>query len=140
MFLKKFFVCCFMLINVSIFAQNDLAKKDSVNLPFSIYASISHDNFSFYKQSLTEDLKLTGFKFMIVNYLNNGLAFNNSNIVNVDLRNIGRSISFEDISDNSKKTQLYQNDVNFNSNHFIWRMWDTTMQKQNQKAHQNNKN
>lgn len=129
-----------MLITLSVYSQNEITIKDSVSLPTSIYASNSYDNFSFYKQSLNEDLKLTGFKFMIVNYLNNGFAFNNSDFVYVDLRNIGRSFSFEDISDNNKKTQLYQNDVNFNSNHFIWRMWDTTLQKQNQKTRQNNKN
>jgi len=129
-----------MFITVSVYSQNELTKKDSLNLPFSIYASISDDNLSFYNRSLTEDLKLSGFKFMIVNYLSNGLAFNNSDFVNVDLRNIGRSISFEDISDNSKKSQLYQNNVNFNSNHFIWRMWDTSLQKQHHKARQNNKN
>lgn len=139
MFLKKIFIFCLMLITLSVFSQNDLTERDSVNLPIRIYTP-SNDNFSFYKQSLTEDLKLTGFKFMIVNYLNNGFAFNNSDFVNVNLRNIGRDISFEDISDNNKKTQLYRNDVNFNSNHFIWRMWDTTLQKQHQKAHQNDKN
>jgi len=129
MFLKKIFIFCLMLITLSVFSQNDLTERDSANLPIRIYAPISYDNFSFYKQSLTEDLKLTGFKFMIVNYFNNGFALNNSDFVNIDLRNIGRSISFEDINDNSKKSQLYRNDVNFNSNHFIWRMWDTTLQK-----------
>jgi hypothetical protein len=119
-----------MFITLSVFSQKKLAKEASVNLPSSIYVSISYDNFSFYKQPLTEELNLTGFKFMIVNYLNNGFSFNNSDFVNVDLRNIGRSISLEDLSDNIKKAQLYLNDVNFNRNHLIWRMWDTTLQTQ----------
>ena len=128
-----------MLITLSVFSQKNLAEEASVNLPGSIYASISYDNFSFYKQSLTEDLKLTGFKFMIVNYLNNGFSYNNSDYVTVDLRNIGRSISLDDLSDNIRKAQLYLNDVNFNNNHLIWRMWDTTLQTES-KSLLNNKN
>ena len=128
MFLKRTFVFCFMLLTLSIFSQKIDINKASDSLPMSIYSSISYDDFSFYNQSLTNDLKLTGFKFMIVNYLNNGFTFDNSDFVNVELRNIGRSISFDDISDNMRKTQLYRNNVNFNSNHFIWRMWDTTLQ------------
>lgn len=138
MFLKKLFVFCFTLFTLSVSSQNELSKKDSVNLPISIYGSISDYYLPFYKQSFIEDLKLTGFKFMIVNYSNNGFAFNNSDFANADLRNIGRYISFEDIYDNSMKAQLYQNNVNFNSNHIIWRMWDITLQDQHRKVQQNN--
>ena len=104
MFLKRTFVFCFMLLTLSVFSQKIDIDKASDSLPMSIYASISYDDFSFYRQSLTNDLKLTGFKFMIVNYLNNGFTYDNSDFVNVELRNIGRSISFDDISDNMRKT------------------------------------
>ncbi len=119
--------CLFLTYNV--FSQNE-GKQKSLDIPTSIFSNYTFDNLPLNTQKNTNSLRLTGYKFMVIN---NTLLYNN---LQFDVRNFGRNISFDDINDNYRKAALNINDVR-NGNHFIWNMWDTTLQKEFQQNKNN---
>lgn len=110
-----FLVTCFF-ITVTVFAQqNNVVVKDSAYIPSSIFALNSLDNQQY--EGVVGSLRLTGYKFMIVDSFNNYFS---SQRISFDTRNIGRYYSSEDMMDNYNKAQLNKYDVTRNNDHFIW--------------------
>ncbi len=127
MFRIVIITCLFLTSNV--FSQEE-DKTERINIPTSIFSNYTFENSPLNTQENVNSLHLTGYKFMVVN---NAFLYNN---IQFDVRNIGRNISFDDINDNYRKAMLNINDVR-NSNHFIWNMWDTTLQKEFQQNKNN---
>ncbi|MBJ2173178.1 hypothetical protein JBL43_02935 [Aureibaculum sp. A20] len=113
-----------------IFAQKENEVEDDLNVPKSIFAL---NSFEYLKNNNDiSSLQLTGYKFLIAdNNYQSSFFYRN---LHLDVRNFGRYASYEDIADNYAKASFYKYDVGKNSDHFIWNMWDTSIQKQAQKA------
>ncbi|HBK70556.1 MAG TPA: hypothetical protein DDZ39_02670 [Flavobacteriaceae bacterium] len=124
--------CLFLTFNA--FSQDE-SKKSGIDMPVSIFSNYSFDNLKFKDEVIVSPLNLTGYKFMIVDYMNNTFLYNNFQF---DLKNIGRDISFDDINDNYRKAKLNTFDVSKDSNHFIWNMWDVNSNLQKQYQENNN--
>ncbi len=128
---KIVFIAC-LFLTFSVFSQHE-DKTESINLPTSIFLNYSFDNFKFKDEVIVNSLNLTGYKFMVVDSRNTSFLYNN---LQFDIRNLKRDISFDDINDDYRKAELNINDVR-NGNHFIWRMWDTSLQKEFQQNKNN---
>ena len=116
-------ITCFLLSS-SIFAQESESITKEIKLPKSIFVANSL-GFQPQKPTVIEDLHLTGHSFLIVDRF-----YSYGTNLYIDTRNIGRIISDEDLKDNYLKASLNLLDVNKNSNHFIWNMWDVSLQNQ----------
>ncbi len=134
--MRTIFLSIYLLKTFTLFSQQkNIVIKDSVYVPKSIFAV----NFPVYQLN-TENisfLRLTDYKFLIADYYQRGIFSSN---IHLDLRNFGRYASYEDITDNYNKANLYKFDVSKNTDHFIWTMWDTRLQKQWQNNQQEDKN
>lgn len=127
-------ITCF-LFSFSVFSQEAEIVKNDTTVPTSIFAV---NSLKYQQNNLkVSPLHLTGYKFMIVDFFNSNISYNS---LHFDLRNIGRDVSFEDITDNYNKAKLNTYDVSRNNDHFIWTMWDTRLQKQWQQDLQKAKN
>ncbi|MDY7393926.1 hypothetical protein UMM65_01595 [Aureibaculum sp. 2210JD6-5] len=130
-----FIITCF-LVTLTVFSQQEnVVSKDSVAVPTSIFAVGSLN----YQQNneVVGPLRLTGYKFLIVDFFNNDFSYNHMNSISIDTRNFGRYASFEDITDNYNKAELNKYDVTRNTNHFIWNTYQNRRiikqwQKQNE--------
>ncbi|GEM_PF-4495937 len=127
------FISCFLL-TFTVFAQQKGQEQDSTQIPSSIF-TLNTLHFNQDTDWVYKPLQLTGYKFMIVDNFNNNGFYNN---VHFDLRNFGREVSVEDLFDNYIKSELNNFDVSKNSRHFIWTMWDTSLQKQYQQGQNKN--
>lgn len=135
---RIFLITCFLL-SFSVFSQEKEIVKDDNLIPTSIFST----NFLMHqtsKESLAS-LHLTGHKFMIVDYYE-GFSAVHTNRLNLDLRNFGRSFSFEDLTDNYSKALLNKFNVTTNNDHYIWNipLANRQLQKQKQKQNQQIKN
>lgn len=86
MFQKLFFIGFFLFTSINVFSQDTDMVVEQHKVPSSIY--VENDDYSFLKASVTKDLKLKSFKFLIFdeeNLMRNSFA--------IDLRNIGRQSS-----------------------------------------------
>ena len=95
MFQKLFFIGFFLFTSINVFSQDTDIVVEQHKIPSSIY--VENDDYSFLKASLTKDLKLKSFKFLIFN----DESFM-SNSFTIDLRNIGRQgsqFSYESYKD-----------------------------------------
>ncbi len=95
MFQKLFFIGFFLITSINVFSQDTDIIVDQNKIPSSIY--IENDDYSFLKASLTKDLKIKSFKFLIFD--DESLM---SNSFTIDLRNIGRpgsQFSYESYKD-----------------------------------------
>jgi len=127
--MRKIHFIAFLFLTFNVFSQHkDVIEP--IDMPSSIFSSYTFDNLQFNNQDKVNALHLTGYKFMVVDYISNNFLYNNN--LQFDLRNIGRSISFDDLSDNFRKSELKIYDVGKNNEHFIWKMWDVSQQKEYQ--------
>ena len=125
-------IACF-LFSFSVFSQNkNIVVKDSTYIPTSIFA-IDSPIFEQDNEGISP-LRLTGHKFLVVD--NSTRHFNSSNI-QINLRNFGSYASYNDITDNLNKAELYKFDVSKNTEHYIWNISWANKQLQNQHERQN---
>jgi hypothetical protein len=94
----KLVIVCSFLLTFSVYSQKENNKLDSINMPVSIFIIDGYGNQEF-NQRIGNYLPLTGFKFMI-----NASVIDN--YFQVDIRNIGRKITMDDINDNYQKAEL----------------------------------
>ncbi len=95
--MHKFIIGCFFLLTMNVFSQKENSKLDSIAIPVSIF--ITNDTREFNNQRIGNYLPLTGFKFMV-----NASVLDN--YFQVNIRNIGRKITMDDINDNYQKAEL----------------------------------
>ena len=126
-----------ILFSFSVFSQQkySVGKDSIVEIPSSIFAVNSLTDQQNNEQP--SPLRLTGYKFLYADYSQHGILSGN---IHLDIRNFGRHASYDDISDNYNKANFYKFAVSKNTNHFIWTMWDTRLQKQWQNSREFSKN
>ncbi|RPD98543.1 hypothetical protein EGM88_04930 [Aureibaculum marinum] len=127
------FIGC-LLFSLSIVSQEKNSIQEQDLVPSSIFVVNSLGSNKDYKKVVS--LGLVDYKFFITDVFQ-GLSYNT---LNVDLRNIGRIASVEDMKNNFEKAEQYKFDVTKNRDHFIWNIANDHTQKQLQKQNEYVKN
>ncbi|WP_117883584.1 hypothetical protein [Aureibaculum luteum] len=135
--MKNILIIFCLLFSISIFSQVKKVVKEDNSVPTSIFAANSLI-YQTDKESMAS-LNLNYLNLWIMDFSDDS-SFSNANRIKLDLRNFGRHITYEDLSDNFRRTEFNNYNVSVNSDHFIWSMWDTRIQKQWQQQLEKAKN
>lgn len=128
---NKLFVICFFCWAVAFSQEREKVDNDVV-VPTSIFTVYS---LNFQPSSKLNNLNLTGYKFLIVDHFNTNVTFSTAGRINLELRNFGKDVSFEDLADNYTKAWLNKFDVTRNNDHFIWNMAHSKSSREWKKYH-----